>query len=81
MKIGEYLAENGMKPSHFCNKVGIGSSTLYSLLSGETMPSLPTAISIYDFTDGEVDYRDMLIEGNNTHEIHHGKAAKNKKVK
>ena len=81
MKLLEFLEERGMKPKHFCTKVGISTTTLYNMLSGETMPNLKTAISIYRFTDGEVEYEDMLIEGNNTHEIHHRKAPKNKKVK
>ena len=69
MKISEFLEETGMKPSHFCNKVGIGTSTLYSILSGETMPSLRTAIAIYNFTEKKVKYEDMLIERHNTEEI------------
>jgi predicted transcriptional regulator len=60
MKLCEFLSETGMKPGHFCNKVGISSTTLYNLLSGETMPNLRTAISIYNFTNRQVRYEDML---------------------
>lgn len=73
MKLCEFLNENGMKPSHFCNKVGISSTTLHNLLSGQTMPSLRTAIAIYNFTDKKVKYEDMLVEGHNTQEVNQGK--------
>ncbi len=81
MKLCEFLNEKGMKPSHFCNKVGISTTTLHNLLSGETMPSLPTAIAIFRFTHGEVAYEDMLSDSYNAEEIHHRDRPKNKKIK
>ncbi len=81
MKLSEFLAETGMKPSHFCNKVGIASSTLYSMLSGDTMPNLKTAISIYNFTNKQVRYEDMLTSSYDAHKVHHRKRNKDKKEK
>ena len=69
MKLCEFLSETGMKPSHFCNKVGISSTTLYNLLSGETSPSLKIAISIYNFTDKKVKYEDLLATREDTQPI------------
>jgi predicted transcriptional regulator len=62
MKISEFLEETGMRPSHFCNKVGISSTSLYSFIAGETSPRLKHAISIYNFTNKKVTYEDMLNE-------------------
>jgi DNA-binding XRE family transcriptional regulator len=76
MKLCEFLSETGMKPSHFCNKVGISSTTLYNILSGDTAPNLRTAISIYNFTNKQVRYEDMLNDN-----VHHKIKKRNTKKK
>ena len=78
MKISEFLEETGMKPSHFCKKVGISTTALYNILAGETSPRLKHAISIHLFTDKKVKYEDMLAESENTQKIHQGKTKEKK---
>ncbi len=79
MKIYEFLNDNGMKTSHFCNNVGISTTTLHNLIAGKAMPSLPTAVAIYHFTDGKVKYEDMLIESNDTAAVKHRNGNNKKK--
>jgi predicted transcriptional regulator len=62
MRISEFLEETGMKPSHFCKKVGISTTALYNILAGDVSPRLKHAISIHVFTDKKVKYEDMLAE-------------------
>ena len=81
MRISEFLEETGMKPSHFCKKVGISSTTLYNILAGETSPRLKHAISIHLFTDKKVKYEDMLAPCDDAHEIHHRYGNSQKKEK
>ena len=70
MKISEFLNETGMKPSHFCKKVGISTTSLYNILAGETSPRLKHAIAIHVFTDKKVKYEDMLTECEDTDKVH-----------
>lgn len=59
MKVGairlrKYLAENGIRSSHFSRAVGKFPSTFSRLLSGESLPDLQTAMDIEKESKGYV---------------------------
>jgi len=60
MKLNEYLQRRGMNVVDFCKLKNIPRSTVYTILKGDVIPRLNTAMLVYIATEGEVNFFDML---------------------
>lgn len=66
MTLSEYLAETGVKPSQFAEKLGMPASTILRIISGQREARIGTAAKIVKATDGKVGFADLIIEAART---------------
>lgn len=59
-KLAAFLKRKGLHQSAFADRVGVGSSTISRLLTGERRPSLKLAQRIFDETDADVTPNDWM---------------------
>lgn len=58
MKLKEFLQKTCITPDKFAEEIGVNRRTIYSILCGNRA-RLDTAIKIFEFSNGLVDYKDL----------------------
>jgi len=61
MKIRQWLDQEGKTQGWMAEEIGISKPAMSANVKGKTSPSLENAVKIYQLTNAEVDYSDMLI--------------------
>lgn len=61
MTLKEWLEKKKKPVIEFANEIGHSKAMIYRYLSGDAQPSKDTMITIYIYTDGEVEPKDWYI--------------------
>lgn len=61
MKLDSYLKQQCISSGQFATVVGVNSSTIYRIRTGQTFPHRKTIQAIWQATDGQVGPNDLLL--------------------
>lgn len=62
MKLRDWIRQRGISVPDLAIAIGESDSLVRKWVYGQRQPSLPKAVAIEKFTEGEVTSRDLLIE-------------------
>jgi predicted transcriptional regulator len=60
MRLADYLKQHDLTPEMFAEMVGLHFTTVYRLISGDSMPKRSTIRAIIEATKGEVRAIDLI---------------------